>query len=201
MTHVPLTRSLIAGLTVAVAFGAAGAAETVGVDGSSVRFPPAIEVPVAGQPVRLSLTGAAVRKKAWVSVYAIASYLQDGVTAKTADQLAAANGVKVLVLVMERDVAGKDMADAIRAGIRLNHPADAFGPELARIGQLLQAMKLEKGNRVTLTAAPGAGLRCQVAGKMDAAVGDPAFARAVWDIYLGRNNVADAVKSGLVSRR
>jgi hypothetical protein len=31
--------------------------------------------------------------------------------------------------------------------------------------------------------------------------GDPAFARAVWDIYLGRNNVGDAVKSGLVSRR
>jgi hypothetical protein len=62
-------------------------------------------------------------------------------------------------------------------------------------------MRLEKGNRVTLTAAPGAGLRCQVAGKMDAMVGESAFARAVWDMYLGRNNVDDAVKSGLVSRR
>jgi len=102
---------------------------------------------------------------------------------------------------MEPDVAGKDMADAIRAGIRLNHSADAFGPEMARIGQLLQAMPLQKGNRVTLTSAPGAGLRCQIAGKADAVVGDSAFARAVWDIYLGRNNVSDAVKSGLVSRR
>jgi spermidine/putrescine-binding protein len=201
MPHFPWTRWMIAGLSVAVAIGAATAAEMVGVDGSSVRFPAAIEVPVADKSVRLSLTGAAMRKKAFVSVYAIASYLQDGVTAKTADQLAAANGVKVLVLVMERDVAGKDMADAIRAGIRLNHPADAFAPELARIGQLLQALRLEKGNRVTLTAAPGAGLRCQVAGKADAVIGEPAFARAVWDIYLGRNNVGDAVKSGLVSRR
>ena len=60
------------------------------------------------------------------------------------------------------------MVDGIRAGIRLNHPADAFAPELARIGQVLQAMRLQKGERVTLIAAPGAGLRCQVAGKADA---------------------------------
>ena len=64
-----------------------------------------------------------------------------------------------------------------------------------------QAMRLEKGNRVTLIAAPGAGLRCHVAGKADAVVGGPAFARAVWDMYLGRKNVSDAVKSGLVARR
>ena len=201
MPHFPRTRSLIAALLVAVAFGTASASETVGVDGSNARFPAAIEVQSAGQPVRLSLTGAAVRKKAFIKIYTIASYLQDGVAAKTADQLAAAQGVKVLVLVMERDVVGPDMVDGIRAGIRLNHPADAFAPELARIGQVLQAMRLQKGERVTLIAAPGAGLRCLVAGKADAMVGDPAFARAVWDIYLGRNNVSDAVKSGLVSRR
>lgn len=201
MPHFPWTRSLIATLTVAVAFGAASASETVGVNGSNARFPAAIEVQAAGQPVRLSLTGAAVRKKAFITLYTIASYLQDGVAAKTADQLAAANGFKVLVLVMERDVDGRDMVDGIRAGIRLNHPADAFAPELARIGQVLQAMRLQKGERVTLIAAPGAGLRCHVAGKTDAVVGDAAFAQAVWDIYLGRNNVGDAVKSGLVSRR
>jgi hypothetical protein len=194
-------RSLIAALTVAATFGAATAGETVGVDGSSARFPAAIEVVAGGQAVRLSLTGAALRKKAFITAYAIASYLQDGVPAKTADQLAAAEGVKVLVLVMERDVAGRDVVDGMRSGVRLNHPADAFAPELAQIGQFLQAKRLEKGDRVTLIAVPGAGLRCQVAGKADAVVGDPAFARAVWDIYLGRHNVSDAVKSGLVSRR
>jgi hypothetical protein len=201
MPHFPWARLLTASLTVAVAFGAATAGETVGVDGSSARFPAAIEVQAAGQPVRLSLTGAALRKKAFIKLYAIASYLQDGVAAKTADQLAAADGVKVLVLVMELDVAGEDIADGIRAGVRLNHPADAFAPELARIGQILRAMRLVKGDRVTLITAPGAGLRCQVAGKAEAVVGDQAFARAVWDIYLGRKNLSDGVKSALVSRR
>src|SRR5262245_52530225 len=150
MPHFPWTRSLIAGLFVAVAFGAATAAETIGVDGSSVRFPAAIEVPVADKPVRLSLTGAAVRKKAFVSVYAIASYLQDGVTVKTADQLAAANGVKVLVLVMERDVAGKYMAKAMRARLRLNQRAEAVTAELAWTVSLLQAQPPRKGYRVAL---------------------------------------------------
>jgi hypothetical protein len=201
MPHRPWTRSVIAVLIVALAFGAATASEMVGVNGSNARFPAAIDVQTSGQPVRLSLTGAAVRKKAFITIYTIASYLQDGVAAKTAEQLAAAQGVKVLVLVMERDVAGQDMVDGIRAGIRLNYPADAFSSELARIGQVLQTMRLQKGDRVTLIAAPGAGLRCRVAGKADAMVGDPAFARAVWNIYLGPNNVSDAVKSGLVSRR
>lgn len=200
MPHLSCPRLLIAALTVAVAFGTASASETVGVNGSNARFAAAIEVQAAGQPVRLSLTGAAVRKKAFITIYTIASYLQDGVAAKTAEQLAAAQGVKVLVLVMERDVDGRDMVDGIRSGIRLNHPADAFGPELARIGQVLQTMRLQKGERVTLIAAPGAGLRCYVPGKADAVIGDAAFARAVWDIYLGRNNVSDAVKSGLMSR-
>ena len=165
MPRFPWTRSLIAALTVALAFGAATASEMVGVDGSSARFPVAIEVQAAGRPVRLTLTGAALRKKAFVSAYAIASYLQDGVAAKTADQLAAANGIKALVMVMERDVAGRLVADGLRAGVRLNHPADAFAAELARIEQVLQNMRLEKGDRVTLIAAPGTGLRCQVAGK------------------------------------
>jgi hypothetical protein len=198
MLHSLRTRSLVVALTVAV--GAATAGETVGVDGSGTQFPAAVEAQVGGRSVQLALTGAAVRKKVFVTVYAVASYLQDGVVAKTADQLAAADGVKVLVLVMERDVAGGDMADAIRAGVRLNHPADAFGPELAQIGQVLGGMRLEKGDRVTLTAAPGAGLRCQVAGKADVTVGAPAFARAVWDIYLGRQNLGEAIKAGLASR-
>jgi hypothetical protein len=154
MPHFPWTRSLIAALTVAIAFGTATAGETVGVDGSSARFPVAIEVQAAGQPVRLTLTGAALRKKAFITAYAVASYLQDGVPAKTADQLAAADGVKVLVLVLARDVAGRDIADGIRAGVRLNHPADAFARELAMVEKVLRNMRLEKGDRVTLTAAP-----------------------------------------------
>jgi hypothetical protein len=169
--------------------------------GSSARFPVAMEVKVGEQPVQLTLTGAALRKRAFITAYAIASYLQAGVPAKTADELLAADGVKVLVMILERDVAGKDIVDGMRTGVRLNYPADAFAAELAKVEQVLQKLRLEKGDRVTLTAAPGAGLRCQVGRKAEVVVGDAAFARAIWDMYLGRKNLSDALKAGLVSRR
>ena len=144
--------------------------------------------------------GVAMRRKVIVNVYTIASYLQDGVAAKSAEQLAAADGVKMMHLVMERDVAGRDMADAIQAGVRLNYPSDAFAAELKKVADVLGALDLRKRDHVTLTALPRVGLRCQVVGKTDVTIENSAFAKAVWDIYLGKQNIGEAVKTGLTSR-
>jgi hypothetical protein len=185
---------------VALVGGLASASDTVEVSGSSTRYLTAIEVPVAGQPTRLVLTGAALRKKTIFSVYTVASYVQQGTAARNAEQLVSAEAVKVLHLVMERDVDGKDMAEAIRTGIRLNHPANAFGTELSKVDQWLQARNLRKGQHVILTAIPKGGLRCQVTGTTDLVVDNPMFARAVWEIYLGRNNLGEPIKTALVAR-
>ncbi|MFO0808101.1 MAG: chalcone isomerase family protein [Gemmataceae bacterium] len=198
MQYSPRTRLSVAALIVCL--GGLTAGETVAVSGSNARFATGIEVQAAGKPVWLRLTGTAMRKKAIFNVYAMASYLQDGVAAKSADQLAAANGVKMLHLVMERDVSGRDMADAIQAGVRLNHPANAFAVELKKVADILAALDLRKGDQVMLTAIPQIGLRCQVVGKTDATIENPAFARAIWDIYLGRQNLGESVKAGLASR-
>jgi hypothetical protein len=199
MRHSPWTRPLFAALVVGAA-GLAAAGEPVGVPGSAARFATDVEVQAAGRPIRLVLTGVALRKKAVFSVYAVASYLQEGVAAKTADQLVDADGVKMLHLVLERHVSGRDMAEALRAGVRLNYPADAFAAEFARLGQALGGMDLHTGEQVRLTAVPRVGLRCQVAGRAEVLIESPAFARAVWDIYLGRHNLGEAIKAGLASR-
>jgi hypothetical protein len=180
--------------------GLAIASETVGVAGSSARYATTIEVQVANKPVKLALTGAAMRKRAVFNVYAIGSYLQEGVSAKSADQLLSSDGVKLLLLVMERDVTGKDMADAIQTGVRLNHAPDAFPAELKKVGQVLGALDLRKGDHVFLTAIPRVGLRCQVVGKSDVTIENPAFAKAIWDIYFGRQNLGEPLKAGLTSR-
>jgi hypothetical protein len=178
----------------------AAASELVNVAGSSARFATTVEVQVDGKPVPMTLTGATLRKRAIVNVYAIASYLQVGVTAKSAEQLAAADGVKLLVLILERDINGRDMAEAIQAGVRLNHPANAFPTELGKVVKTLGNMDLRKGDHVMLTAIPRVGLRCQVIGKADVVIENPAFARAIWDIYLGRQNLGEPIKAGLISR-
>src|SRR3954447_26964864 len=58
----------IGGVCVAVLVGGVGlAAEMVGVNGSKVRFPAQIEVPNGGKPVKLALTGAALRTRTIVT--------------------------------------------------------------------------------------------------------------------------------------
>jgi hypothetical protein len=192
-------RTLIA-LAVILTGGLATASEMVGVPGSSNRYATPIEVQVSGKAVRLVLTGTALRKRAIFSVYTVASYLQDGVKVQNAEQLVAAEGVKVLHLIMERDVEGKDMADAIRTGLKLNHPADAFAAELGKFETLLKSQNLTKGQHILLTAIPKVGFRCQVPGKADVVIESTGFARAIWEIYLGRNNLGEPIKAGLTSR-
>src|SRR5947199_7750685 len=81
--------------------------EKVAVPGGDVRYPVRTEVTVGYKPVKLVLTGTAERKGHGLNIYAIASYIQDGVAAKTAEQIVAADVVKVMQLVLERNLDGQ----------------------------------------------------------------------------------------------
>src|SRR5262245_14273628 len=106
------------------------ATEMVGVDGSDVQYQTPVVRKVAGKEATLNVTGTALRKKYFFSVYAVASYVQEGVRPGAAEALAAADCAKQLHLVMERDVDGKDMAEAFQTAIRMNHAAPEFDTEL-----------------------------------------------------------------------
>jgi hypothetical protein len=190
---------------VAVAVAAAGLAvaggETVGVSGSDVRFPTHEQVTVDYRPVRLALTGTAVRKAHGLPVYAVGSYVQEGVPAKTAERIVAADVVKQMHLVLERPLDGPTMFEGMRTGIRLNHSVDAFPAELGQFERCLRGRDLAKGQHVLLTWLPRVGLRCEAVGTAEVTIRTPAFARAVWEIYLGPNNLGESIKTGLTSRR
>jgi Chalcone isomerase-like len=177
----------------------AGAAELVGVKGSSVRYPSVVEIN-AGKPIRLILTGTALRQKLVFNVYTIGSYVQEGSGVKTPEQLAAVDTIKCLHLIMERTVEGKDMAGAFETAIRKNHPSPAFDAEVAQLLQVIQSHSAEKGSHIVLTHVPGVGLHCSLRGKVEFVIKNPQFSRAVWDIYLGKHPVSDAIKKDLVSR-
>jgi hypothetical protein len=179
---------------------AAGAAELAGVPGSAVQYPTAVEANVAGRPVKLVLSGTALRQKLFVNVYAVGSYVQAGVAVRSAEELAAADCAKRLHLVMERTVEGKDMAGAFRAAIRMNYAEPAFADEVTKLMQFLRTDTARKGDQIFLTHVPGVGLHCSLAGKAEFLIKNVAFSRAVWDIYLGKNNLGEAIKKGLVSR-
>lgn len=180
--------------------GGAFAAELVGVPGSGTQYPALFETSVGGKPVKLSLTGTAMRSKLIVNVYAVGSYVQQGVPARTGEELAAADVAKRLHLVMERTVDGKDMAEAFRAAVRASHPEPEFNEEVTGLVQYMRSSTARKGDHIYLTHVPGIGLQINVAGKADFLIRNVAFSKAVWEIYLGKRNVGEAIKKGLTSR-
>jgi len=176
------------------------AGETVGVSGSDARFATTMELKIKGQPVRLVLTGTALRKKYLFNVYAIGGYVQEGAGVRSADELAAADTPKVLHLVMDRDLDGATMAAAFREAVRLNYPPGTFDKELDTLTAFVQATAVKKGEHVWLTHLPGMGLHVRMSGDKAILIQNPAFSKAIWDVYLGPNNLGEPIKRGLTSR-
>jgi hypothetical protein len=181
--------------------GSLSAAELVGVPGSGTKYPSEIDVNAGGKAVKLRLTGTAMRTKVIVNVYALGSYVQQGTRIGSAEELAGADVDKRLHLVMERAVEGKDMAEAFRTAVRMNYPEPTFNAEVEALCRFIQSQTANKGDHILLTHTPGVGLHVNLAGKVELTIQNPAFSRAIWDIYLGPKNLGDGIKKGLVSRQ
>src|SRR5262245_16283930 len=195
-----VARRIVAVALLIAGAGAALAGEMVGVEGSSTQYPTPIQSNVHDKDVKLGLTGTAMRKKWVINVYAVGSYLQEGVKVHSGEELATVNCVKQLHLIMERDIDGKDMAEGFQNGIRLNYAAATFDPEVYKVVEFMRSHPVKKGDQVWLTFVPGTGLHCNIVGKGELKIDNPAFARAIWEIYLGPNNLGDYIKKGLTSR-
>jgi Chalcone isomerase-like len=171
-----------------------------GVTLGRTRYPATITSHSGGEPVKMVLTGAAMRTRWGFSVYSVGSYVREGVAVRGAADLVGAAVPKQLLLCFERDVDGATLAQSFRDAIALNHPAPAFAAEVAALSRFLEASPVKEGDRLWLSSIPGVGLRCQRVGGPEVTIGGVAFAHAVWEIYLGRKNLGAAIQSGLTSR-
>lgn len=187
----------VAAIFLAVAVSSAD--ESVPVKGSNVKYPVAITATLGDKQFAQKLTGVAMRKKAFVDVYTIGSYVANEFKGKTPEELASADVIKQLHLVMERNVSGSDMAKAFETAIRANYGSE-FDADLAKLTGLIAQYDLNKGDQVWITHVPGYGLHFNLVGKRQEFIPGLKFAKAVWDIYLGPKNVGEAVKKGLTSR-
>jgi hypothetical protein len=176
------------------------AADPVAVPGSSTSYPSTIEANVRARKIKLALTGTALRTKLIVKLYAIGSYVEQGAAVHSAEELCKVDCPKQLHLVMERAVAGKDLAEAFRAAVRLNYSEPAFNDEVQTLTQFLRTTSVRKGEHIYLTHVPGVGLHGFVQGKADFTIKNPRFSQAVWEIYLGKHNLGENIKRGLTSR-
>lgn len=188
-------------LVVGVVTAAAGvAADPVPVKGTSTAYAPTVEVTVKEKAVRLNLTGVGVRTKVGFNVYTVASYVQEGAAVRTAEDVVKADAVRLLHLVMQRTVEPAEFVGALKTAVARTYPADKFAAEFARVVKAVGDNAAEKGDHVTLLAVPGEGLRIRLGKKVDVTVENAAFARALWEVYLGPNPLNEGIKAGLVGR-
>lgn len=195
-----MRRNAMAVAALVLAVTGAQAADLVGVRGTDTHFTTTMNWTVNGKPVKLLLTGVALRTRFFVNVYSIASYVQEGVNVRSPEDLATVDAPKQLHLVMERTVDGKDMAEAFRTAIRMNHPEPELADEVATLVDKLQSDTAVKGDHIYITHLPGVGLEVKVAGRSEFVIKSPNLTRAIWDIYLGRYNLGEGIRHGLTSR-
>jgi len=187
-------------LLLALALVAGLRAQNVGVSGSSVTYPAVSDIKVGDKTVKTVLTGTALRTKLIVNVYAIGSYVEEGAGVRSAMDLVTCDKYKRLHLVMERSISGSDFAEAFRSAVRLNYNAPMFQEEIDTLVAYMKTTSLRKGDHIFLTHVPGVGIHIHSPGKADFLIKNTKFSQAIWEIYLGKNNLGDAIKKGLVSR-
>jgi hypothetical protein len=173
------------------------AAEPVPVKGSTAKYPPAVSLPVGERTVKLNLTGVGLRTKFGFGIYAIGSYLQDGASVKTAQELMTTDAVRALHLIMDRDVEPRDFVDAFKTAIGKNHPADKFQEEFEQLMKAVGNRPLKKGDQIVLVATAATGVRIMIVGKVDVAFKNAAFTEALWEVYLGARPLDEKLKKGL----
>jgi hypothetical protein len=184
------------GLTAAPA---AFTADPVVVPGSAHKFSRSITTKYGDQPLTLRLTGAGMRTKLIFNVYAIGSYLQDTSTARTPEDVARAETARALYLVMERTVESADFIDAFKTAVGKTYPVEKFAAEFNQLTTAIGSRAAQKGDHVTLFYMPGAGLRIQIVGKVDVTIQNPAFAQALWEVFLGPKPIDEDLKKSLVN--
>jgi hypothetical protein len=190
-------RAVVTLVVSAIATASASAADPVTIKGSLASYPQSATVAVGGnKTVKLNLTGVGLRKRV-VTVYAIASYVQEGVAVRTADDVVKADAIRLLHLVMERNVDSDDFIAAFRGAVAKNYPEDKFAAEFKQLVDAVGNKAASKGDNVYLISMPE-GVRVRLADKVDVTIKNPAFARALWEIYLGENPIDDTLKQGLV---
>ena len=146
----------------------------------------------------LALTGAGLRKRFFVQVYAMGLYVAD----RKADPVTQP-GPKRVAIHMLRDVGADQFADALVDGMRPNHDEatmKSLEPRIAQLSAILaQMQEAKKGMAITLDWVPGSGTQVTIAGKPS---GKPIegedFYRALLRIWLGDKPVQDDLKKALL---
>ena len=161
-----------------------------------------VEVPQEASPTgleqSLSLNGAGVRKKFFVSVYVAGLYLPQAED-NAARLLAEPPANRVLMHFVYSEVSRAKMDDAWEDGFESNLSAAAYQALKPRLQSFMALFDtLYEGDRVWLDYLPGEGTRVSINGEPRGMVPGADFNAALLAVWLGENPVTGSLKKALL---
>lgn len=146
----------------------------------------------------LTLNGAGMRKKFFMSVYVGALYLPR--KAATAQEALAQTGPKRMLLHFVYDeLSAQKLVDAWNEGFAANTSDAELAPLRARIGQFNALFTTtRKGDVITLDYLPGEGTRVSHNGQAKGTIPGDDFNKALLNIWLGDKPVTLDLKKALL---
>lgn len=158
-------------------------------------FPKEVSFNYEGKEYKLQATGAALRKKLIVKVYAVAHYLQDG-AAKSGDiNEAILSDQNAKQLTMKWLRAGS--VEQIKSGYESSFSSTLSESEYAALKPDIEKFiaffnePAVQGDEQILRWIPGGTIEVTLKGKVVGTIKNPAFAKALWNLWFGTKSVVN----------
>jgi hypothetical protein len=162
---------------------------------TGVAFPSEITIEHAGKQYLLQATGVATRKKFFVKVYSVASYLQDA-SQNNGDKFSAIMNMdkaKQLTLKFVHDAP----ADKVQSGYQDSFHkvlSDAqYNQMQSQINTFVQFFNqdMQKGGEQVIRWFPDGYVEVLINGNKAGSLTNSELAKAIWNIWFGSNSVVD----------
>lgn len=177
-------------------------AEDIRDDSTGVSFPSEVSFEKDGKQYQLKATGVATRKKFFVKVYSVASYLQAGVENASGDkfqQIMQDDKAKQLTLKWVHEAS----ADKVQEGYRDSFKNTLSESQYSQLQNEINAFthffnqNVQKGDEHILRWIPGGYVEVIINGNKAGSLTNQEFAKGLWSIWFGSKSVVD--RNNLVS--
>lgn len=163
---------------------------------TGLTFPSEITVEHSGKQYKLQSTGVATRKKFFVKVYSVASYIQSGVDFSSDDKfqpfLSDAYAKQLTMKWVHEADPDKIQGGYIESFKNALSPSD-FSRIQNDINQYVQYFNhpVQKGDEHILRSFPDGTVEVLMNGKTVGTINNKDFAKALWSIWFGNKSVVD----------
>ena len=178
------------------------AEDTIQDKATGVTFPKEVAFQYDAKDYKLQATGVATRKKFFVKIYSIASYIEEGANTNGPDKLQAFlqdDKAKQLTMKWVYDADAQKVQNGYLESFKASLSADQYNQLQNEINTFVQYFNkdIKKGDEHILRWFPGGTVVVLINGSKVGTIKNVEFAKALWSIWFGPKSVVD--RNNLVS--